>query len=117
MQKSLAASNGKPIEPGRKRQRRFNELRPIFAAALQGRTKHLGDRHAEERRSGIRPIIDVLLELSAFPSRSAAIADEGHRIDFEQERRRAVLRARLWIEDVRLAEGKFLGLGAAWILV
>src|SRR5215471_11400312 len=83
MQKSFATANGKHIDPRRKRKRHFNELRSILAAALQGGAKHLSDRHAEERRSGVRPIVDVLRK---FEARIGVLAaDQSDGIDIEEQ--------------------------------
>ncbi len=44
------------------RDRRRRQLGPVLAAALEGRAEDLGDRHAQERRGDVGPVVDVLRE-------------------------------------------------------
>ena len=79
------------------------ELGSVLAAAVHRGAVQLRDRHAQERRRHIRPIVHVLGEREPIGCPAAHQRDG---IDFEQQGGRAALFGGLRIEDMRLAEGQ-----------
>jgi hypothetical protein len=62
---------------------RVRELLPTLAPTAKGSSKRTGEGHACERGGDIRPIVDVLVEKSAFAGRAAGFADESDGIYFD----------------------------------
>jgi hypothetical protein len=60
----------------------------------------------KEERSGVRPVVEVTLQQSAFAGGPLPFAYEAGGIDLQQQRRRAAFAARFGKEDASLAERK-----------
>jgi hypothetical protein len=83
-------------------------LLALLALACERGAKHRAECDAEERIRYVRAIVDILLQLGAFPGGSAPTAHEGNRIDFDREGGCAALGIRFGIKDVSFTEGHFL---------
>ena len=114
-QEPLAAPHRQHVDPGRERDRRRRQLGPVLAAALEGRAEDLGDRHAQERRGGVGPVVDVLGQQEALVGVLAP--DHAHRVHVEQQAGRAALGADLGVVDVGLAEAQVERLEPVRVLV
>src|SRR6266571_6768007 len=62
-------------------------------------------------------VIDVLFQRAASSRGPAAIADQPHRVDIQEQGSRTALSTRFRIEDVRLSKGESEGLHASRILM
>jgi len=82
------------------------QFTPCFRAATHRRAEHPRQRDAQERRSRIGPIVDVLRQRPALGPAALAPppAHEGYRIDVQDQRRRTTLFRRFGIEHMRRAE-------------
>ena len=99
-QERLAAPHRQHVEPGLERDRRRRQLGPVLAAALEGRAEDLGDRHAQERRGDVGPVVDVLREQEPWPAPLPRTMPTGSTSSSRQAR--AAVVGRLGVEDVAL---------------
>jgi hypothetical protein len=96
------------------RDRLLHQVRTLLAPPAQRRAQRLRDRHREERRGRVRPIVDVLIEQAPV---LAAAPHEADWIDIEQEREGAALVGCLGIEHMRAAERQLQLVAANRVLV
>ena len=94
------------------RQRRLDELLPLLAPAVHGRREELVQRDAQERRSDVRAVVDLLVERAL-----AAAPDQTDWVNVQQDADLAPLLLGDRIEDMHGPEALFEGLQARWVLV
>jgi hypothetical protein len=99
---------------GRANSNRARSIGPVLAAALEGRAIDLRERHAEERRGAIGPVVDLLGEQALG---CPLAPDDRHRFHVEEEAGGAAVFARVRVEYVRLAEAQVLALEWLGVLV
>ncbi|CAM5308936.1 hypothetical protein SVIOM74S_06014 [Streptomyces violarus] len=107
----LAAAGGQRRHLDAQRPGYAGQFGPRVADALHRAGEHAAQRHGEEGGGGVRAVVDVLRECrvrGAAPALALALAapDQGHRVDLQQQRRRAALGVRLGVEDVGRAVGR-----------
>ena len=112
-----AAPAGQRGQPDLQRQRDPDQVRPFLARAAAGAGEDLAERDREQAGRGIGTVVDVLTEAEPLRRRSPRAADEGDRVDLEQQRHRAPLVARLGVEHVHPACGHVDRLGSSGVLV
>ena len=78
----LTPTAGQDRQSSHQRKRPIGELGPLLAATVKGRPEYARERHAEERRRDIGPIIHVRLKRCV--STLVMAARKCHRIDLEQ---------------------------------
>ena len=93
------------------------ELRTLLAPSGHGRGEHLAEHHRRERRRDVRPVVHVLGEGEVVALRPRPAPDEAHRVDVNDQSRRAPLLAGLGEEHVSHAEPELGGVMAARVLV
>ena len=100
-----------------KRQGRVGQLLVARAAAGERGAEHLLDRDREHARCRVRTVVHVLAKREALAGRPVTAADETHRIDLEQQRRRRPPLPDLRVEHVRRAHGHVERLHPAGMLM
>lgn len=88
-----------------------------LAAPRERGAEYIGQRHAQERRANVGPIVDVLLKGAPLAGRALPTTHESDRINLNQQSRSAALRLNHRVENMRLAEAKVEHLRMARVLV
>ncbi len=105
-QEGFAAAARKHWNLRMQRERSRGQFRLAFATTAQGAPQHSRDRHAQERRRNVRPIVHILFKRSTLTGRPSSIANQANRINVKQQCRRATFSGCLRIEHVRFAKRK-----------
>ncbi len=103
-----AAAGGQRRDLDAQRQRPGGTLGTDLAHAAHRAGEDVAQRDGEEGRGRVRTVVDVLREGrvgSAAAALALAAPDQRHRVDLQQQRRRAALLRRLRVEHVGRAEG------------
>jgi len=101
----------------RDRDGRFGKLRALLAATGESRAEELVDGYGQKGRSGVGPVVYVLVRREVVAPGALAVPDEADRVDLHYQCRRAALVAGLRVDDMYGAEGHVRGVDALGVLV